>query len=81
MHQCHLLFSAIPNSAAGAKPIPPRPPLAVSVPEFSRPLGGSDQTTRRKIKAGKIRAIQLAPGEPYKIPTSEGSASSRARAN
>jgi hypothetical protein len=52
-------------------PPPPRPPLAVGVPRWSKDNNQSQQTTRRKIKAGEILVIQRRPGEPYKIPVSE----------
>ena len=60
-----------PNKGRPRHLIPLRPPLAVTVPQWSRLTNDSQQTTRRKIKAGKIRVIQRRPGEPYKIPTTE----------
>jgi hypothetical protein len=61
-----------PKKGRRRKPAPPkRLPLAITIPQFSRLTGDSKQTTRRKIKAGKIRSIQLAKGQPYKIPVTE----------
>jgi hypothetical protein len=52
-----------PNKGRPRKPIPPRPPLGLGVPEFSRRMNWSQQKTRRKIKQGKVRGIQLGPRE------------------
>jgi hypothetical protein len=60
-----------PNRGRPRSPVPSRPPLAHSVPQWSKLTGESEQTTRRKIKAGAIRSVQGARGLPHRIPTSE----------
>jgi excisionase family DNA binding protein len=60
-----------PKLGRPRQPIPQRPPLAHTIPEWSERTGESEQTVRRKIKAGKLRAIQDGPGGRWRIPTSE----------
>jgi hypothetical protein len=60
-----------PNRGRPRKPVPPRPPLAVGVRHYSALVHESYSTTNRRIREGKLKVIQEAPGRPRKIPTSE----------
>jgi hypothetical protein len=60
-----------PRRGRPRKPVPARVPWAFSVPTWSQLTSESEQTVRRKIKAGELRSVQAGRGRPHRVLSSE----------